>query len=377
MRVGLEQLEAQRGGILRGKRVGLIANAASVTWTGRPALTVLRSSGIQVVRLFAPEHGFGGTLGAGSSVDGGLDRKSGLQIVSLYGDHTKPSAADLRGLDALVYDLQDVGVRFYTYISTMILAEEAAADAGIPFVVLDRPDPLGGDRIEGPVATLPRSFVNTAPGPLVYGLTAGEMARFVNASRPTPGRVSVIPMAGWKRSMTWSDVGRAWLPPSPNLRSPDAALLYAGTGLLEATNVSEGRGTRDPFRIIGAPWFNAKQVLHSWEAPGISAKLVSFTPLPVPAAPAPKYVGIRCQGVELTMADRNAPTFRAGLSLLSTLRTDRGFRWLDAGAAFDRLVGTADLRAALDDGLPLRTIISREAHAVTAWRARRLKSLLY
>lgn len=258
VRVGLERVAAGETQALAGKRLGLIVHAASVTADGRHAGEVLRERGLNVVRLFSPEHGLRGQAAAGESVAEDRDPVSGLPVVSLFGERRKPTPADLAGLDALVFDLQDAGVRFYTYASTLILALEAAADAGLDFIVLDRPNPLGGERIEGPISAprnvVPASFLNLAPGPLVHGLTLGEMARYVNAHRERPARLTVVPMTGWTRRMTWADTGRPWVPPSPNLRSAEAALAYPGTALLEATNVSEGRGTESPFLLLGAPW---------------------------------------------------------------------------------------------------------------------------
>jgi uncharacterized protein YbbC (DUF1343 family) len=365
--VGLERLDSPQGKTLKGKRVGLIANAASVTAGGRPAAETLRASGVRVVRLFAPEHGLSGKLAAGQKVGGGA------RVVSLYGDHTKPSEADLRGLDALVYDLQDAGVRFYTYVSTMIFAQEAAAAAGVTFVVLDRPNPLGGERVAGPVADLPKSLVNLAPGPLVHGLTAGEMARVVR--RRVHGRLVVVPMAGWRRAMTWADTGRHWVAPSPNLRSAEAALLYPGSGLLEGTTVSEGRGTAAPFRIVGAPWARARAILDAAATvPGIAASARTFTPRPSSAAPSPKYAGERCNGAALTVTDDGADTFALGLSLLRALRRSPGFAF-DAG--FDGLVGTRRLRRAIQRGASVAQVLASERAGIAAWRRSRASALLY
>jgi uncharacterized protein YbbC (DUF1343 family) len=182
-------------------------------------------------------------------------------------------------------------VRFYTYVSTLILALQAAAVAGIDFVVLDRPNPLGGERIEGSVSAprnvIPESFLNLAPVPLVHGLTLGEMARYVNAHLERPARLTVVPMEGWTRRMTRDDTGRPWVPPSPNLRSAEVALTYPGTALLEATNLSEGRGTESPFLLFGAPWLDVSSVATS--VPGFRLEPARFTPRSSPAAPRPKY----------------------------------------------------------------------------------------
>jgi uncharacterized protein YbbC (DUF1343 family) len=264
-------------------------------------------------------------------------------------------------------------VRFYTYVSTMILAQEAAAAAGVTFVVLDRPNPLGGDRVAGPVADLPKSLVNLAPGPLVHGLTAGEMARVVR--RRVHGRVVVVPMEGWRRAMTWADTGRRWVAPSPNLRSAQAALLYPGSGLLEGTTVSEGRGTAAPFRIVGAPWVRASAILDAaGTVPGIRASARTFTPRSSSAAPSPKYAGERCNGAALTVTDDGADTFALGLSLLRALRRSPGFAF-DAG--FDGLVGTSRLRRAIQRGASVAQVLASERAGIAAWRRSRASALLY
>ncbi|MEN8162868.1 MAG: DUF1343 domain-containing protein, partial [Acidobacteriota bacterium] len=258
----MDQIAAGHTEQLQNKRIGLIVHAASVASDGRHTIDVFQKAGLNVVRLLTPEHGLRSRAAAGEHVDSGTDEISGLPVVSLYGEHRKPTAEDLADLDSLVFDLQGAGVRFYTYVSTLILSLEAAAENGLEFVVLDRPNPLGGERIEGPVSApreeVPSSFVNLAPGPLVHGLTLGEMAQLVNQGMEQPVRLSVIKMKGWERRMTWVDTGLGWVPPSPNLRSPEAALAYPGTGLLEGTNFSEGRGTPQPFLVIGAPWISTE-----------------------------------------------------------------------------------------------------------------------
>ncbi|PYQ49042.1 MAG: DUF1343 domain-containing protein [Acidobacteria bacterium] len=380
--VGLEQVDADRGAPLKGKKVGIIMHAASVTSDGRRTVEVLRAAGVEVVKIFGPEHGAQGKAAAGEKVADAVDPLARVPVVSLYGDKTKPSAEDLKGLDALVFDLQDGGVRFYTYVSTMILALEAAADADIEFVVLDRPNPLGGERVEGPESdsrdVVPASLVNTAPGPLVHGLTAGEMAQFVNSARSKPARLTVVPMHGWKRSMTWAETGRAWVAPSPNIRSSEAALVYPGTALLEGTNVSEGRGTDAPFLMIGAPWLKAEAVIPSLPAKGLTLETAAFTPAVSAAAPAPKYVGQPCAGIRIGIKDTAAVApYKFGVGLLVALKAQPGFEWLKDGAAIDRLVGTKKLRAAIDRGDPFDAIVAADLPAIEAFRKARQKSLLY
>jgi len=378
--VGLERILGPAGAALRGRKVGLLGHAASLTSDGRHAIDVLRSAGVTLVRLFGPEHGLRGFAAAGETVVGGTDAGSGLPLVSLYGEKTRPSPADLRGLHALVVDLQDAGVRFYTYASTLLLCLEAAAASGVETVVLDRPNPVGGERVDGPERdpSLPASLFLT-PGPLLHGLTLGELARLANARLPRPGRVSVVEMSGWSRSMTWAQTGRPWTSPSPNLRSADAALAYPGTCLVEGTNLSEGRGTEAPFLRIGAPWLNAEAVAREASGNGFTLEPDSFTPEASPAAPDPKHAALKCQGVRVSVADRAAARpWAFGLGLLAVLRRlHPEFQWTRGGATLDTLVGCRTVREALDRGEDARPILEREAPALGRWRDARRPFLIY
>ncbi len=383
VRVGLEQIESDRGGVLKGKKIGLVAHAASVTADSRRSVDVMRGAGVEVVRLFAPEHGAQGKAAAGEKVEDAVDPLARVPVVSLYGEKKKPAPEDLQGLDALVFDLQDGGVRFYTYVSTLILTLQAAAEAGIDFVVLDRPNPLGGERVEGPENEpgddVKESFVSLAPGPLIHGLTAGEMAQFVNASLPKPAKLTVVPMKGWKRSMSWADTGRAWVAPSPNLRSPEAALVYPGTALLEATSVSEGRGTDMPFLLLGAPWLKPEALIPSLAAGGLTLETATFTPEAGGAGGADvKFAGQPCLGIRISVKDASGVTpYKFGVSLLHALKSQSGFEWRREGLAIDRLVGTRKLRAAIDRGDPVDAIVATDLPAIEAFRKARQKSLLY
>ncbi len=378
--VGLERVLAEKGAPLLGRSIGLLGHAASVAADGRHAIDVLRDSGVRVVRLFGPEHGLRGLAAAGEKVAGGVDAASGLPVVSLYGDRTKPTPDDLRGLDALVVDLQDAGVRFYTYASTMLLCLEAAADARIEAIVLDRPNPIGGERVEGPERDpeLPFSLVSMAPGPLLHGLTLGEMARLTNARRTKPGRVSVVSMSGWSRGMTWTNTGRPWVNPSPNLRSAEAALAYPGTCLVEATNASEGRGTDAPFLLVGAPWVKADALAREAATPGFALEPATFTPVASPAAPKPKHQDALCHGVRVRVTDATgAKPFELGLRLLVALRRHSEFAWVREGAWLDTLTGTRSVRAAIERGDSVDAILAAQAPAILRWRAARKSALLY
>ncbi len=381
VRVGLEVVASQSGGALRGKRVGLVVHGASVTADGRRAVDVLRAAGVDVARLFTPEHGLASQAAAGEKVASGVDTATGLPVVSLYGERIRPSLHDLQGLDALVVDLQDAGVRFYTYVSTLILCRDAAAEAAIELVVLDRPNPLGGERIDGPVSdpreVVPESLVNRAPGPLIHGLTLGEMARLVNATALRKARVTVVPMQGWKRGFVWSETGRPWVPPSPNLRSADAVLAYPGVCLLEATNVSEGRGTDTPFLLLGAPWMGTRDPLGRVKAPGFALESARFTPRASEAAPRPKHEGMECRGVRVRVTNgRRARGYELGLRLLQALHREPEFRWARE-AALDGLVGTRGVRESLERGWTVERILAADEPAIEAFRRARKPALLY
>jgi beta-glucosidase-like glycosyl hydrolase/uncharacterized protein YbbC (DUF1343 family) len=380
VRVGLERLESGKAAALEGKRLGLVVHRASMTEDGRHAADLLPALGLNVVRLFSPEHGLRGTAAAGESVEDGVDPISGLPVVSLYGAKRKPELEDLAGLDALVFDLQGAGVRFYTYVSTMILALEAAAEAGIEFVVLDRPNPLGGNRIEGPVSAprevVPSSFVNLAPGPLIHGMTMGEMATFVNASLESPARLTVIEMTGWTRDMEWRETGRTWIPPSPNLRTAEAALAYPGVALLEATNVSEGRGTEAPFLVFGAPWVEGGTL--DVDVPGFDLAPARFTPRPSSAAPVPKWFGRECGGFEVEVVeDSDVQPYRLGVSILRAIAGHPDFEWRREGEALTWLLGTDRVHRDLAAGASVEEIVAVDRVDHEAWREARRQFLLY
>lgn len=380
VRVGLDRVVDERGGVLAGKSIGLVAHAGSVAADGRHAIDALQDTGVRIVRVFAPEHGLTGRVAAGGHIASGRDAVSGLPVVSLYGEKKAPSALDLRGLDALVVDLQDAGVRFFTYSSTMLLCLDAAANAGVPVVILDRPNPLGGDLAagprRGPVSEVPLSLVSRAPGPLVHGLTLGEMARLANAARAKPAQLTVVAMEGWRREMRWRDTRRPWVPPSPNLRTADAALAYPGTCLFEATDATEGRGTEAPFLLLGSPWMSGPK-LAEVRAPGFALEAASFTPKASEAAPAPKHVNVLCQGLRVSVTDaRTARPYELGVRLLHALRTQPGFKWTREGA-LDWLVGTRSLRLALERGDTPEAILAADEADLAAWQRERAEFLLY
>jgi uncharacterized protein YbbC (DUF1343 family) len=339
---GADMLMREKLELLRGKNVGLITNHTGRLGTGEPLVDALLRSGIHVVRLFGPEHGIRGIAAAGEKVADTVHGKTGIPAVSLYGKNHKPTAEMLKGVDLLLYDIQDVGARFYTYISTMALCMEAAAEAKIPFIVLDRPNPLGGEKLDGPILDDSlRSFVGIAPLPIVYGLTCGELARLLNGEHLLAGGVqaelTVVAMEGWDRSMLWDGTALEWIPPSPNLRTAEAVLAYPGTCLVEATNVSEGRGTENPFLTIGAPFVNGKELADALDAEHIAGMQFRATRF-VPSAS--KHAGVMCGGVDIRIVDdADFSPVKAGLTILVTLQRLYPREFRVQKRSFERLYG--------------------------------------
>lgn len=269
--------------ILAGKRVGLITNPTGIDANMTSIVDLFHNSDdFELTALYGPEHGVRGDAQAGSTISSYIDEVTGLPVYSLYGATKKPTAEMLKDVDVLVFDIQDVGTRFYTYIYTMAYAMEAAAENDIPFVVLDRPNPQGGLRVEGPVLdTAYSSFIGLYPIPLKHGMTVGELARLFNSEYQIQADLEVVKMKGWKRSMLYEDTGLPFVMPSPNMPTTDTVNVYPATGLFEGTNLSEGRGTTKPFQLIGAPYVKAHdyaKTLNALELPGVTFRAVSFTP---------------------------------------------------------------------------------------------------
>jgi len=302
---GIDVLEEQHFALLAGKQVGLVTNQTAIDGNGRTTADVFyRAPNIKLIALFSPEHGIRGTLEAGQSVGDTIDPKTHLPVYSLYGANERPTAAMLNAVDVLVFDMQDVGARFYTYLTTMGLCMEAAAKRNISFMVLDRPNPAGGSIIEGEVLDLQyRHFTAYYAVPARHGLTAGEIAQWYNQVGNIHAKLTVIPMSGWRREPQWADTGLFFVPPSPNIRTPTAALLYSGIGMFEATNVSVGRGTDAPFENVGAPWMNGALLaarMNALQLPGVVFSSTTFTPAE------DLYRGERCSGVRIEVTDAHA-----------------------------------------------------------------------
>jgi uncharacterized protein YbbC (DUF1343 family) len=357
--LGVEVLLRDSLRVLQGKRVGLITNHTGRDRNGTSTVDLLyRAPGIRLTALFGPEHGIRGVAADGATIASTVDSATGIPIYSLYGETKVPTSAMLRDVDVLVYDIQDVGARVYTFVWTMALAAEAAGKAGKQFVVLDRPNPIRGDRIEGGVLKPEfRSFVGQYPVALRYGLTAGELLRYLVGTGQVKADVIVIPMRGWRQSMWWEDTGIPWVNPSPNMRSVDAALLYPGTVFFEATNLSEGRGTDRPFHLIGASWLSdagaIARELNAKALPGVRFDSTART-----IAPGAKFAGQTIPMIELTITDRNAvrsPELGAQMLRAIYRRHPREFSWREQG--IERLSGSRALREAVQREGGVETLI--------------------
>lgn len=321
---GCEVLLADSLHLVTGRRVGLLCNHTTRLRNGVYLYDTLRAMpGVALVALFSPEHGFRGSADAGERVASGT--VDGIPLYSLYGNNRRPTPVMMENIDVLVMDLQDIGSRYYTYVSTMMYCMEAAADAGVDIILLDRPNPIGGEAVSGPVrADSLRSFVSYLPVPVRHGMTAGELAHMAVAEgwlrENAEPRLIVVPMRGWERRMYYDETGIPWVPPSPNIRTVDAALAYVGTCLLEGSSISEGRGTASPFLVIGAPFVDgdaAADALNAIAVPGVVFHGTRFVPLPRPGASRPRYAGEECEGVRLEITDRRRfPAWRCGVEIL-------------------------------------------------------------
>lgn len=349
---GITVLVTDSAHLIRGQRVGLITNNTGRDERGRSSIDLLyHAPGVRLTALFAPEHGIRGAAEGGARIAAETDQATGVPIYSLYGDTRVPTARMLKDVDVLVYDIQDVGARMYTYVWTMTLAAEAAKKAHKRFIVVDRPDPLRASVIEGGfIERRYRSFTGLHNVPLRYGLTPGELARYLAGTKQIDADITVIPMKGYRRSMSWEATGLDWVNPSPNIRNPDAALLYPGMSFFEATNVSEGRGTDAPFTVVGARWLkDAGAVARAMNAKKLAG--VRFDSITVRIGSGEKFGGDSIPVVRLTITDR--ATLRSadiGAWMLREiyLRHPREFRW--DGRGIEELSGSRALREAVEHG---------------------------
>jgi uncharacterized protein YbbC (DUF1343 family) len=378
VRPGIEVFLADVPQQVRGKRVGLITNHAGIDRAGTSEIDLIAAhKDLKLVALFAAEHGIRGTAAAGERVVDDRDAKTGVPIFSLYqAEDRGPSAAMLDAVDVLIYDLPEVGGRTWTYVSTMALSMQAAAKKNIPFVVLDRPNPIGGEIVEGALLDPAfKSFVGMYPIPARHGMTVGELATFFNKEFGIGVNLLVARTANWKRSQWFADTGLPWRNPSPNLRSPAALNSYPGTVYFEGTNLTEGRGTDRPFEQIGAPWLDAAVVVKAMEQqrlPGIRFEAASVTV----ERGAAKFPGETIAAIRFVITDRDAyRPVRTSLLLIDAIRRNhpKDFAW---GTSIDRLTGSDKVRLAIDSGT-LSGLLEQWDREAAAFRERRKPFLLY
>ena len=377
VRLGIENLDGSLA-VFKGKRVGLITNATGVDRNYRRSVDILKEK-VNLVALFAPEHGLRGNVVAGAPVPHETDAATGLPIYSLHGDHRKPTPAMLKGIEVLAFDIQDIGARSYTYVYTMAYAMQSARELNIPFVVFDRPNPVGGEQVEGGLLqTAYSSFIGLYPIPIRHGLTVGELARLFNEEFGIGAKLTVVPMQGWQRRMQQADTGLPWVMTSPNIPTPDSALLYAATALFGGSNVSEGIGTTRPFELVGAPWLDGQKLadrLNAQRLAGVYFRPAHFTPQ------WGKYQGRVCSGVQIHLTDRRRfAAVPVGLRLLDAIREQGGarFQW-NAPKGKDRWMidlyaGGPELR---EGKLSSEELLQRWSKDAEAFRQRAKKYQLY
>jgi len=405
VKLGIEVLLEARLDLVKGKKVGLITNPTGVDGRLRSDIDLLLESGqVDLVALYGPEHGVRGNAQAGEYVPFYFDDKYKVPVFSLYGQSLKPDpgmlnnideymrsfdtdpmgfgkipeGAMIKDVDALIYDIQDVGTRVYTYVATLAYAMQAAAQTGIVFIVLDRPNPVNGLIMEGPVLEYPQfsSFIGLYPVPERHGMTVGELALMINDRfLEKKADLTVVPMQGWVREMWFDETGLPWVIPSPNIPSPDTATVYPGQVCLEGTNVSEGRGTTKPFELFGAPWidgFDLARKLHGLGLPGVSFREAWFTPS------FSKFAGEQCGGAQVHVTDRNSyRPFEAALYIVKTIREMYPDKFQFHADYFDKVMGTAKVRESLEKGLTVAEIVDGCEPGLKVFSEARKPYLLY
>ncbi|CAN5666626.1 DUF1343 domain-containing protein [soil metagenome] len=377
--LGNEVLLADGLADIQGKRIALVTNQSGIDSKGKHILDNLINSGQNVVKVFTPEHGFRGD----DNTDSYKDIRTGVQIISLYGNKKKPESYELKDVDVILYDLQDVGARFYTYINTLYYLMQAADENNKKLIVCDRPEMNNAEYVDGFMLEKENSsFVGLLDIPVAYGMTSGEISEFINAEYFTNSvDLSISKMKGYDRKKNYSSYNLTWINPSPSISSPNTAVCYTGTCFIEGTNVSEGRGTEKPFEIIGAPFVNGEKLaeeLNSYDLAGVTFEPVNFVPSAMPNAIPVKYIGEKCGGIFLNVTDMNSfESVKAGIAILITLYRhypDFEFRKDNFIA---KLAGTKNLRKMIESGKTLKEIVAYYQLSLEKFKIRRISFLLY
>lgn len=385
--VGADVVLSDSAHLIMHKRVAVIAHHASILSSGEHLVdALLKRKEFILAAILSPEHGYRGNAPAGAIIRNTIDSASGVRIFSLYGETKKPTDEMLRNIDVILFDLQDVGARYYTYLSTLFYAMQSAAEQRIPFIVLDRPNPITGNFVEGPLLDEAlTSFVGIVPIPIRHGMTLGELARMMNGEgwlgKNLRCDLHVMRMKNWRRNMWMDETGLAWKAPSPNIKRLQSAIVYPGTCLFEGTNISEGRGTEHPFEFVGAPFLDGEALsreLNERKIPGAAFRKMDFTPQSITGvALAPKYENETCHGVSIVVTDRAVfQPVRCALEMLAAMlhqaKSQITFR-----EHFFRLIGRNDVVDALMNGKSAAEIIQRWKHDLQTFALAREKYFLY
>lgn len=383
VKTGLQVLLEEKAHLVRGRRVGLVTQPAAVLPDLTSCVDALRQAGVHLTALFGPEHGFGGAAADGLAVADAVDARTGLPVWSLYGPVKEPTAAMLAGLDVLVFDMQDVGVRFYTYLSTLYHLLRGAAKHGCPVIVLDRPNPIDGLTLEGPLVQPGyESFVGVAPVPIRHAMTLGELARYFCAEHAIDAELTVVEMQGWRRSQWFDEAGLPWVSTSPAMPHLSTATVYPGLCFVEGTTLSEGRGTALPFELCGAPWLDGYELtaaLNRLDLPGVRFRPIYFEPS------ASKHAGVLCQGVQVHVSDRRLlRAVGVGLHVINACREQalEQFQflptsWEGCPPHFDLLAGGPALREGLLAGESIAALAAAWAKELAAFADQRRRYLIY
>lgn len=373
VKLGIDNIDSYLS-IFEGKRVGLITNATGINSDFKSSVDVLNEK-TNLVALFSPEHGLRGSVTAGDNVGNTIDSKTGIMVYSLYGSTKKPTPDMLDNVDVLCFDIQDVGARCYTYIYTMAYAMQACQEQNKTFVVFDRPNPIGGEMVEGGIVKPGfESFVGMYPIPMRHGMTVGELAQLFNKEFNINCNLVVVKMSGWKRTMMFEDTKLPWVMTSPNIPTPDSTLVYPGTGLLGGTNLSEGVGTTRPFELVGAPWIDGVELaekMNSLKLPGVWFRPAWFTPKYL------KHQGEACGGVQIHVTDKHAyQAVSVGLMLLSVIRdmNPEHFKYREPYRTIDIDVGDSILR---EGKYPIPEILKTWDKEAQEFKAKAQKYYLY
>ncbi len=379
VRPGIEVLLSDSLHLVAGRRVGLVTNQTGVDRQRRSDIDLLADHPtVDLVALYAPEHGIRGTEAEGATIEADVDARTGLPIHSIYGATLAPTPEMLEGVDVLLFDMQDVGARYYTYVSTMAYSMRAAGENGVPFIVLDRPNPIRGDVVQGNVLDPEfATFVGMFPVPMRHGMTPGELARLFVGEFGIEVDLAVVPVDGWSRTQTFADTGLPWIAPSPNMPSLESALAYPGTCLFEGTPLSVGRGTDRAFQQVGAPWLDGDALaatLNGYGIPGVRFEAVTFTPVRPTDG---KFDGVEVQGVRLEGATSTYDATRAAVAMLVEARRASGQDWSWNVTHIDRLAGTDALRLGIDEGLDAAALTAGWDEAQSVFEAFRAPYLIY